>query len=616
MNVLLKIKRIIAKHYNLILICVSGVLLLTLTITFLLFNSDTKAEKLLTKMTLAEKIGQMMLVSWKNSSSEGYFIPEDITTYHLGALLGGGGAHPPNGNNYTAWANLADDFQKIASNGRLGIPLLIGNDAVHGVANVKDATVFPHHIGLGATGDAELVEEIARITAIEASALGINWNYSPAVSVPQDLRWGRTYEGFSSDTDLVSNLGAAEVRGLQSISNMIATPKHFIADGGTYLGDDRGNADISEADLRSIHLPPYQLAIEAGARVIMISYNSWKGEKLHGHSNLIQGLLKGDLGFSGLVVSDWDAIKELGGGSLEEDLAAAVNAGIDMIMVPYQYKEHIKALHNLVSEGVVTMDRIDDAVRRILRIKFEFGLFEDNLAKRDLISQIRSEKHLAVAREAVSKSIVLLTNKNNALPLSKKASQPILVVGPSADNMGIQCGGWTIRWQGDSGDITAGDTVLEALRAELGVNAVKHVETLSELQSLSKNTFSSVIIVWGEDPYAEWHGDGDSSSYPYLPNNATFTKLVKVAAEQFDVPIITLIISGRPVILDSDVLKNTDAIAALWLPGSEGRGISDVLVGKINFTGRLPYVWPLNEDGLTTNAESGILFPREHGLSY
>ena len=616
MNALSKIKSIIAKHYTLILICVSGVLLLTMVIHFFLFSSDAKAEKLLTKMTLAEKIGQMMLVSWKNTTPEAYFIPEDITTYHLGALLGGGGAHPTGGNNYTAWADLADDFQKIALNGRLGIPLLIGNDAVHGVANVKDATVFPHHIGLGATRDAGLVEEVARITAIEASALGINWNYSPAVSVPQDLRWGRTYEGFSSDTDLVGDLGAAEVRGLQSISNMIATPKHFIADGGTHLGDDRGNANISEADLRSIHLPPFRLAIEAGARVVMISYNSWRGKKLHGHSDLIQGWLKGDLGFSGLVVSDWDAIKELRGGSLEKNLALAINAGIDMIMVPFQYREHIKALHNLVSEGVVSMERIDEAVRRTLKIKFEFGLFENNLAKRDLIPQIRSKKHLAVAREAVSKSMVLLTNKNNALPLSTKASQPILVVGSSADDMGVQCGGWTIRWQGGLGDITAGDTILEALRAELGVNAVKHVKTLSELKSLSKNTFSSVIIVWGENPYAEWYGDGDSSPYPYLPDHAAFTKLVELAAKQFDAPIITLIISGRPVIFDSGVLDNTDAIVALWLPGSEGRGISDVLVGKINFTGRLPYSWPLNENGLITNAKSGILFSRGHGLSY
>ena len=469
-------------------------------------------------------------------------------------------------------------------------------------------------------GEADLVESVARATAIEALAVGINWNYSPAVSVPQNIRWGRTYEGFSSDTDLVGNLSAAEVRGLQSVENMIATAKHFVADGGTENrtgqegGVDRGDARISEAELRSIHLPPFQAAIEAGVRVIMVSYSSWNGVKTHGDSNLVQGLLKDELGFDGLVISDWAALYELSD-NLENNVAKAVNAGIDMIMVPHEYKEHISALHNLVSSGRVTRDRIDEAVRRILRIKFEFGLFESRLAKRNLITQIRSEEHLAVAREAVSKSMVLLTNKNNALPLSTNTAAPVLVVGSAANDIGVQCGGWTIYWQGGTGNITEGDTVLEALRAELGASNVEHVTTLNQLQSRSSDSFASVIVVGGENPYAEWWGDR-KSGVPELNDNATFNNLLQTAAAQFSVPIIALIISGRPVVLNSSVFDNADAVVALWLPGSEGRGISDVLLGKKNFTGRLPFAWPSDANGLTADASSGILFPRGHGLSY
>ena len=573
-----------------------------------IIDTTDQVEGLLSKMTLAEKIGQMLLVRWSVLNN----VNEDVTNYHLGALLGGGGEHPSGGNTHTAWADYTDNFQRIASNSRLGIPLLLGNDAVHGAANAKDVTVFPHHIGLGATGDADLVEQVARITALEASALGINWNYSPAVSVPRNIRWGRTYEGFSSDTELVSCLSAAEVWGLQSSGDIIATSKHFIADGGTDGGVDQGNANISEAELRSIHLPPFQAAIKAGVRVIMVSYSSWNGVKTHGDSNLVQGLLKDELGFSGLVISDWGAVDQLPG-SQPEKIAAAVNAGIDMLMIPADYRGYTTDLNNLVAGGTVTTNRIDEAVRRILRIKFEFGLFESRLARRNLIPQIRSASHLAIAREAVSKSLVLLTNKNKALPLATDSEDPVLVVGAEADDIRVQCGGWTIDWQGiPSGQSTAGDTIIEALRAELGTDAVEHITTLSELQSRSSDSFASVIVVSGENPYAEWHGDG----VPYLPNDSDFTRLVQTAAGQFDVPVIALILSGRPVILDSIVFQNADAVVALWLPGSEGRGISDVLVGRVDFSGRLPFAWPLNESGLTADTQVGILFPRGHGLSY
>lgn len=564
-----------------------------------------RTQDLLSRMTMDEKIGQMILVDWRFLSS-----PHDIRLFHLGALLGGGGARPPEGTPI-AWADMLNEYQSIATNTILGIPLLIGNDAVHGVGNLKDATIFPHHIGLGATRNAALVERIGEITATELIAIGVNWNYSPAVSVPQDIRWGRAYEGFSSHTQTVSELSSAEIHGLQRKRRVVATAKHFIADGGTSLGTDRGDARITTQELERIHLPPYIAAIKADVGVVMASYSSVNEQKMHGNRDLIQGVLKERLGFSGFVVSDWAAIYELEG-SLDEQLAASINAGVDMIMVPERYQELAFAFHRVVATGAVSAARIDDAVTRILRVKFGAQLFETPYADEELQDTIGSAEHRAVARQAVSESIVLLQNQNGALPLSASERRPILITGAYADDIGVQSGGWTIEWQGARGDITAGDTILEAFTAELGAGVV-YIPTVRGLleQSFDADAFAAVITVIGETPYAEGVGD---SRFPRI--TAMDSRLVQTAADMFDAPIITLIISGRPLVMQG-ITESSDAIVALWLPGSEGAGVSDVLLGKRNFTGVLPYKWPAERTGFTAKGkERGALFPRGHGLKY
>ena len=395
--------------------------------------NEARVNELLSQMTLAEKIGQMTQIE-KNSIN-----PEDVTAYSIGSLLSGGGGNPlPN--TPATWANMVRTFQEAALQSRLGIPLLYGVDAVHGHSNVKGATIFPHNIGLGASGDPEIVEQVARVTAREILATNVHWNFAPAVSVPQDIRWGRTYEGYSEDTRVVSKLGAAYVRGLQNGGRLTAeneqaalvSVKHFIGDGGTKWGTartypwiqgwwQRKNADqwqidqadmqVNEETLRTVHLPPYIAAMEAGAKNIMVSYSSWNGLKMHAHRMLLTDLLKGELGFDGFLVSDWLAVSQL-----DEDfyqgVVMSLNAGLDMIMVPYDYKGFVTAVTQAVASGDVPMSRIDDAVERILRVKFDMGLFEKPFGDESLLAQVGSDAHRQVAREAVRKSLVLLKNDN------------------------------------------------------------------------------------------------------------------------------------------------------------------------------------------------------------
>ncbi|GAB4537198.1 MAG: hypothetical protein Fur0018_27950 [Anaerolineales bacterium] len=572
---------------------------------------EARVEDLLARMTLTEKIGQMTLVE------KGSINPADIAPLGIGGLLSGGGGYPREGNTPENWAAMVDGFQQEALNSRLGIPLIYGVDAVHGHNNVYGATIFPHNIGLGAANDPDLMTRIGRAVAQEMAATGIYWNYAPAVMVPQDIRWGRTYEGFSEDPALVSALAAAYLQGLQSpdlfAENMvIGTPKHFLGDGGTVWGTgdsgykiDQGDAQVDEATLRALHLPPYQAVVQSGARSIMISYSSWNGEKMHASKYWISGVLKGELGFTGFVVSDWGAIDQISP-DYYQAVVTAINAGVDMNMVPYEYERFITTLTQAVEAGDVPMERIDDAVRRILRVKFEMGLFEQPFSQPDLLASVGSDAHRALAREAVAKSLVLLKNEGGLLPLAKDA--PALYIGGrAADDIGIQSGGWTIEWQGKVGDITPGTTILEGIQAAVSADTVVEYNEHGRFEGDPSAPGAVCIAVVGETPYAE--GKGDSAN---LRISGTDNRVLR-RMEADCANLVVVLISGRPLMITDDLPK-WDALVAAWLPGSEGAGVADVLFGDQPFQGKLPFTWPASLDQLPLGAGSGQpFFPFGYG---
>lgn len=582
-----------------------------------LSSYDEQARALLAQMTLEEKIGQMI-------QAEQAFLqdPYDIQTYHLGSILSGGNSDPADGNSLEAWTEVYDSLQAIALRTRLGIPLLYGIDAVHGHSNVEGAVVFPHHIGLGATRDPDLVERVYRITAIEMRATGIHWNFAPCIAVARDERWGRTYESFSEDPELVATLGAAAVRGLQNggLNNplaVLASAKHFAGDGGTAFGTggpqgallDQGDVRLDEATFRRIHVRPYIDAIQAGVGSIMVSYNSWNGVKMTGHKYMLTDVLKGELGFEGIVISDYNAIDQVHP-DYKTAIEISINAGIDMAMVPTRYREFFQLLKELVEEGRVPMERIDDAVLRILRVKFAMGLMdgpEHVFADRSLWAKFGSAEHRAVAREAVRKSLVLLKNENQTLPLAKDLGR-IHVAGLHADNLGYQAGGWTIDWQGGSGDITEGTTILEAIRKAVAPGTEV---TYSEDGSGAAGADVAIAVI-GERPYAEFLGDRSDLSLD--PDDVAVVRRLKEAG----VPVVVILISGRPMIIN-DVLEMADAFIAAWLPGSEGDGVADVLFGDYAPTGKLPFSWPRSMDQIPINVgdeDYDPLFPFGYGLTY
>ena len=516
---------------------------------------------------------------------------------------------------------------------RFGIPVLYGVDAVHGHSNVLGAVIFPHNIALGCTRDPELVEKINRITAAEVRATGIQWTFSPCVAVPQDIRWGRTYEGFSEDPELVATLGEAAVRGLQGNLgdplSVLACAKHFVGDGGTApsalpipgapaapgarLWLDRGDMRVDESTLRRIHLPGYVAAIRAGVGSIMPSYSSWNGVKCTGSHRLLTEILKQELGFEGFLISDYNAIAEIRPDDYKTSVEIAVNAGIDMAMETSHYRRFFDTLKELVDEGRVPMARIDDAVTRILRVKFAMGLMDkgrSQLADRKLHQVFGSDAHRAVAREAVRKSLVLLKNESRALPISKQAAR-IHVAGKSADDIGNQCGGWTIRWQGQGGEVTpGGTTVLAAIRSS--VSPATRV-TYSRDGTGAEGAVVAVAVI-GEKPYAEGVGDRDDLGLD-PEDRATVANLKKAG-----IPVVTLVISGRPMIL-GDVLGQSDALLAAFLPGTEGRGITDVLFGDYKPTGKLSFSWPRANGQLPLNIHApeelyDPLFRCGHGLTW
>lgn len=576
-----------------------------------------RVDDLLARMSLADKIGQMTLVE-KNSIQTA-----DISALGIGGLLSGGGGYP-HPNTPEAWAEMVDGFQAAALESQFGIPLIYGVDAVHGHSNVAGAVIFPHNIGLGAANNPELMTEIGRVTALEMIATGIYWNYAPAVSVPQDIRWGRTYEGYSENTNIVSSLAAAYLLGLQgedlsAPDTVLATPKHFVGDGGTAWGSsttgsyqiDQGVTEVDEETLRAVHLPPYAAVLEAGARSIMISYSSWGGMKMHAQQYLITDVLHGELGFDGFIVSDWAGVDQISN-DYYEAVVASINAGVDMNMVPYDYRRFTNTMLEAVENGDITEARIDEAVRNILTIKFELGLFEHPFSDPALLAQVGSAEHRAVAQAAVAQSQVLLKNEGDVLPLSPD-SPLLLVGGEAADNIGIQSGGWTIEWQGKTGDITPGTTILEAIQQTVSSETTVIYNEFGRFEDLPEDQPVVCIGVVGERPYAE--GLGDSPDLRLPVNDIRALNRMQETCET----LIVVLISGRPLII-TDFIDSWDALVAAWLPGTEGQGVADVLFGIQPFVGTLPYTWPSAVEQLPFNfadVATGTvtpLFPFGYGL--
>jgi beta-glucosidase len=596
-----------------------------------LSSYDPQVKELLSKMTLEEKIGQMTQPEQDRVLAN----PGDMQKYFIGSVLSGGNSDPKEGNSLQAWTELYDRVQKEALKTRLAIPVLYGIDAVHGHSNVEGAVIFPHNIALGCTRDPELVEKINRITAEEVRATGIQWTFGPCVAVPQDIRWGRTYEGFSEDPELVRSLGEAAVRGLQgdliNPLTILACAKHYVGDGGTTattagrpspgvvpggggrLFVDQGDTKVDEKTLRQIHLPGYISAIKAGVGSIMPSYSSWNGVKCSGSKRLLTEILKEELGFEGFLISDYNAIGQIEPGDYKASVEIAINAGMDMAMEPDNYRRFFDTLKELVTEGKLPVSRIDDAVTRILRVKFAMGLMDKNrsqLADRELHASFGSAEHRAVAREAVRKSLVLLKNERKTLPVSKQVAR-IHVAGKSADNIGNQCGGWTVQWQGRSGKVTpGGTTILEAVKGAVS----QKTQVTYSLDGTGAEGASVGIIVVGERPFAE--GVGDRADLSLDKEDLQAIANVKMAG----IPVVVLLISGRPGII-TDVLPQADAFMAAFLPGTEGKGVSDVLFGDFKPTGKLSFSWPKSMDQLPLNSNLpkdryDPLFRYGFGLSY
>lgn len=585
---------------------------------------DEQVSQVLATMSLDEKIGQMTQAEISGLKDE-----KDVESLFLGSLLSGGNGDPKEGNSLKAWTDMYDKYQSMALKTRLGIPILYGVDAVHGHNNVLDAVIFPHNIGLGATGDADLVARVSQATAEEVRATGINWTFAPCVAVVRDERWGRTYEGFSEDPTLVKNLGEAAVKGLQGAElrgplSVLACAKHFAGDGGTEMGTgapktpdkperwplDRGDVKLSEAEFKELHMQGYVTSIAAGVGSIMPSYSSWNGVKCSGSKRLLTEILKGEMGFEGFLISDYNAIDELPG-DYKSDIETSVNAGMDMFMVPDRYREFISLLRELVNEGKVPMSRIDDAVRRILRVKFAMGLMDKGrsfMADRALHKRFGSAEHRQVARDAVRKSLVLLRNENKALPLSKSLAR-IHVGGSNADDIGNQCGGWTIDWQGKSGEVTTGGTTI--LKAIQGAVSKTTKVTFSKDGTGADGADVGIVVI-GETPYAEMFGDRTDLSLS-VEDIAAVNNMKKAG-----IPVVVILISGRPMIIEPVLLKS-DAFVAAWLPGTEGQGVADVLFGDYKPTGKLPHSWPQSVAQLPINvgdANYSPLFKFGFGLSY
>ncbi|WP_291788930.1 glycoside hydrolase family 3 N-terminal domain-containing protein [Cecembia sp.] len=564
-----------------------------------------KTEALLKQMTLDEKIGQMTQVRHFDDIRM-----EEIQTRFIGSVIHTQGPVP--GKEASEWQSKFTAMQERALATRLGIPLLFGVDAVHGQNTFEGATIFPHNIGLGATRNAELVEKVSTITAIESKATGFNWVFSPCAAVPLNEKWGRVYEAFSESPEITASLTAAAVLGYQNAAGkygVMATAKHFIGDGATDFGIEGGNTSLSIEEVHRLLIPPYRAAIDSGVGAIMASFNTFEGIAMHAHKAMITDLLKQKLNFQGIVVSDWKAYSRFGQNEI-------INAGIDMVMAVdgdlYAFQEGVK---KAVLNGEIVQERIDDAVRRILKQKFLLGLFENPFPDQKLIKSIGIQEHRDVARQAVRESLVLLKNNNNALPLRK--DQKVVVVGEFGDNAGLQSGGWTVNWQGTSENYLGATTILK------GVSMYSRCEVLYDPDGTAQiEDVDVALIVVGESPYAEFFGDigGEMDKYQ-LTLTERHQNYITTYVEK-GIKTVVVMISGRPLVV-SNQIKQCDAFVAAWLPGSEGHGIAEVLFGKYDFKGKLPHSWPKSEKDYLGkygpnywDNSSSPLFPIGFGLKY
>lgn len=591
---------------------------------------EKRITDLMAGMTVEEKVGQLV------QGDIASITPDDVRRYRLGSILAGGNSDP--GGRYDAspaeWLALADAFYDASmdtSQGGKAIPLLFGIDAVHGQSNIIGATLFPHNIGLGAARNPELLRRIGEITALETRVTGMEWTFAPTVAVPQDDRWGRTYEGYSESPTVVASYAGAMVEGLQGRigspdfldgRHVIASVKHFLGDGGTTGGKDQGDTRISEAELVRIHAAGYPPAIAAGAQTAMASFNSVNGEKMHGHRHYLTDVLKGRMNFGGFVVGDWNGHGQIKG-CTTTDCPATINAGLDMAMASDSWKGFYETTLAAVKDGRITAERLDDAVRRILRVKFRLGLFEagrpSTRAVGGQFALIGAPEHRAVARQAVRESLVLLKNQNGILPLSPK--QRILVAGDGADDVGKQAGGWTLNWQGTGTtrkDFPNADTIFEGIAQQARAAGGEATLAIDGRYTVKPDV---AVVVFGEDPYAEFQGD--LPTLAYKPGDETDLGLIRRLKED-GIPVVAVFLSGRPLWVNREI-NAADAFVAAWLPGSEGGGVADVLLrgpdGRMqhDFKGRLSFSWPRTATQYADNVgqkDYAPLFPFGFGLSY
>lgn len=591
---------------------------------------EKRITDLMAGMTVEEKVGQLV------QGDIASVTPDDVPRYRLGSILAGGNSDP--GGRYDAspaeWLALADAFYDASmdtSKGGKPIPLLFGIDAVHGQSNIMGATLFPHNIGLGATRNPELLRQIGGITALETRVTGMEWTFAPTVAVPQDDRWGRTYEGYSESPEVVASYAAAMVEGLQGRvgtpefldgRHVIASVKHFLGDGGTTDGKDQGDTRISESDLVRIHAAGYPPAIAAGAQTAMASFNSVNGEKMHGHRHYLTDVLKGRMNFGGFVVGDWNGHGQVKG-CTTTDCPATIIAGLDMAMASDSWKGFYETTLAAVKDGRITTQRLDDAVRRILRVKFRLGLFEagrpSTRAVGGQFALIGAPAHRAVARQAVRESLVLLKNQDHVLPLSPK--QRILVAGDGANDVGKQAGGWTLNWQGTGitrKDFPNADTIYEGIARQASAAGGEAVLAVDGRYAVRPDV---AVVVFGEDPYAEFQGDRPTLAYK--PGNETDLALLKRLKAE-GIPVVAVFLSGRPLWVNREI-NAADAFVAAWLPGSEGAGIADVLLrgsdGRVqhDFKGKLSFSWPRTATQYANNVgqeDYDPLFAFGFGLTY
>jgi beta-glucosidase len=637
---------------------------------------ENKIIQLVKRMSVEQKIGQIV------QAERQFITPEEVKKYHIGSVLSGGGSVPGD-NKPQDWIKMNDEYWLASmeeDDKHLAIPLIYGVDAIHGNTNVIGAVVFPHNIGLGAANDPDLIERIAKTTAKEIAATGVDWTFAPTLAVARNDHWGRTYESYSEDPKIVSKYAPRFVKGLQGNfgeENVISCVKHWIGDGATLHGIDQGDMCISEEELRKIHLPPYQAAIEAGVLTVMVSLSSWYGQKCHGHQYLITNLLKQELVFKGFVISDWDGIDYLDD-DYEKAVVLSMNAGMDMFMITEKWKQFIEHVKKNIENGQIPMERLDDAVSRILRVKFQFGMFEKpRPAQRKLsldYSCFGSKEHREVAREAVRKSLVMLKNENDILPLKKNAR--ILVAGKNAHNRGHQCGGFTVAWQGvdDNAEdkekpYIMSDSEKEKPRTQKVSNEISHNSSIvggtsiwEGIKAVAPNSILNIdgseadstkhdvaIVVIGEVPYAEMLGDirveglakglkisKGSTSEVFLNENeipvmkkgpyGTHLYLHELHPEDIatirnitkkGIPVVVIMVCGRPLVVNQE-LDASKAFVVAWFPGSEGQGVADVIFGDYDFQGKLSFSWPRYDDENWNVGDENYnpQFPYGFGLTY